>query len=119
MLGGELLDQAPAVSAQRRADRDLPLSPQRKGEQQVGHIGAGHQQKEAARAKQQEQRLLDVAHPDIPQRHHPGAHALVAQRVLPGQRLGHAGHVLPRHREGDSRPQAPDHRIEAPHAVVT
>jgi hypothetical protein len=45
-------DQPPSARAHGRADRDLPLAPDRAREQQIRHVCAGDQQHQAYRSRQ-------------------------------------------------------------------
>ena len=56
-LGQELPGQARLAGADRRADRDLALARLGPGQQQVGDVGARHQQQERDRAEDEQERL--------------------------------------------------------------
>ena len=81
-LGEELRDQACARRTQRRAHRELALARGAGGEQQVRQVGAGDQQHEPDRRREQHQALPGIADGGFVKRQQTHALAVVTGREL-------------------------------------
>ena len=100
-LGEQLAEEPPRARAEGGADRELALAAHAAREDEVGDAGAGHQQQQADRSEQQQQRPARVAHHLVLERADEGAAAEVVvgirlleplhERAHVGLRRGQAG----------------------------
>ena len=100
-LGEQLPNQPRPAGAERGANRDLALARRGPRQQQVRDVDTRNQQHEADGAEQQPERLANIAHHRLVQRHRRDAQSFVAVRVLrrelTADRLDLEAHLFGRH----------------------
>ena len=116
-LGRRLRDQPSARGAERRAHRQLALTRQRAGEQQVRQVRAADQQHRRDGGEQHIQRPPDGGHGVGQHRHDLGIGPLVHARILARELRRDRRHVRLRPRDRHARFQSRDREIRVRQSV--
>ena len=88
-LGQQLPEQAATAGAERGPDGHLLLAGPGAGEEEVGHVGAGHEEHEGDAGEEEHEHRLHLSHQDVAERDHLHRHAL----HLVGEALAERGGV--------------------------
>ena len=119
-----LPDQPAGARAERRADREFPLTGSGSYQQQVGHVEAGNQEHQASNHERQRPDHRDRAgHRLVRQRarerlrHHTRGEATVGLRILAAEALQNGVDFNPGRTHGDTGPQ-PAEQLQRPRFPV-